>query len=158
MRTLVVITALLGALVLAVSAFAVIPRARASFTGMNKSEKPINGFRPNVTFNVTANGRTLTKFEFETLGCFGIGRFPAGVDPYSESQWRVAKVPVGKLGNFNAVVRPVLLLPDGTKMVARIKGTFAKPDQTAGTITYTMSINGSACGPRTIKFNARVAS
>ena len=24
------------------------------------------------------------------------------------------------------------------------------------TITYTMSINGSTCGPRTIKFNAKV--
>jgi hypothetical protein len=155
MRPLVVITALLGALVLAASALAVMPRARASFTGVNSSEKPINGFRPTVTFRVSPNGRVLTNFEFQTLGCFGIGRFPAGVDPYAESTWRVKTVAVGRLGTFAAKVKPVLLFPDGTKMTATIAGTFAKPDQTTGTIIYRMSINGSVCGPRTLKFTGR---
>jgi hypothetical protein len=157
MRTLVLSTAVLTALALAASSLAVMPRARASFTGVNLSEKPVNGFRPTVRFTVTANGKTLRNFEFQTLGCFGVGNFAVGVDPYAEMPWKVASIPVGKLGTFTATkVKPKTAFPDGIKMTATITGKFAKTDQTTGTISYSMSQYGATCGPKKLKFNAKV--
>ena len=44
----------------------------------------------------------LRNFVFETLGCFGSGAFPVGVDPYFESPWRVKAIPVNKKGVYSA--------------------------------------------------------
>jgi hypothetical protein len=159
MRIVVAVTAFAGVLVLTASALAVMPRARSSFEGLNTTEKRINGYRPEVTFTVTASGRELRKFMFETIGCFGIGSFPIGVNPYAESQWQSpTKILVGKLGSFTMKVRPTSAFAEGAKMVATISGSFTSPGVAVGKVVYSMTQNGSGCGPKTIKFKAAVTT
>src|SRR5262249_50961373 len=54
--------------------------------------KKVNGFSDVVTFVVRP--KSLMNFSFGTLGCFGYGNFPAGVDPFSTSLASIGTVPM----------------------------------------------------------------
>src|SRR3954462_915402 len=99
MRTIVASAALAAVLALTASALAAAPAAKKVFKGTT-SEHAINGFKPSVTFKTGTGGLTIQGFVFETLGCFGSGSFPVGVDPFVESPWRIASIPIGKTGTF----------------------------------------------------------
>src|SRR5205085_4786123 len=90
-----VLTTTLAAVAAATGA---LPRAGARYTGPTNS-KVVNGFGNTVTF--LAGARSLKRFSFGTLGCFGYGTFPVGVDPYSTSIAQLPKtVPVTAKGTF----------------------------------------------------------
>src|SRR5436305_11395684 len=110
----------------AVSAAAgALPRSGARYTGPTNS-KVVNGFGNTVTF--LAGSRTLKRFSFGTLGCFGYGTFPVGVDPYSTSLAQVQKlVPVTATGAF-AITSTAASWSGGdatTKLKVTINGTFS---------------------------------
>jgi hypothetical protein len=154
MRKLVVVAAFAGSLLLATSAFAVAPRARATFLG-STSEKAINGYRGTVSFKVASSGRQLSKFTFETLGCFGHGRFPAGVDPYAETPWVVPTIVAAKNGSFTLTkVKATSTNAMGAAIIATITVSFKSASAATGKIVYTMKQDGATCGPATIRFNA----
>ena len=108
-----------------------VPGQKASFTGVT-SERPINGFRATVTFKIGLGGRTVRSFVFQTLGCFGTGAFPVGVDPYAETSWHVTSIPIGATGVFAAKVVPTTTTPDAGKMTATISGTFTARARSPG--------------------------
>src|SRR5436189_2496295 len=89
----------------AAAASAALPHPGARYTGPTSS-KVVNGFGNTVTF--LAGSRSLKRFSFGTLGCFGYGTFPVGVDPYSTSLAQVQKlVPVTARGTFAIPSTPV---------------------------------------------------
>ena len=96
MRRLIVTTSAAAALVFAASALAVLPSQRSVFKGVT-SEHAVNGFKPTIQF-VAQPGGKLTNFVFQTLGCFGSGQFPVGVDPFAEMPWRLPKITVPATG------------------------------------------------------------
>src|SRR5262249_38210651 len=76
-RKLMIALALTMALGVVAAASAALPHAGARYTGPTNS-KVVNGFGNTVTF--LAGARSLKRFSFGTLGCFGYGTFPVGVD------------------------------------------------------------------------------
>lgn len=153
MRTLIVTAATAGSLVLAASALAVLPTQKAKFYGVT-SEHAVNGYKAGVTFTAPAGGRTLNGFVFETLGCFGTGTFPVGVDPFAASPWRVAKIPVGKTGVYSAKVNATSTALNAGKLTATISGSFTSTKTMTGKITFSQDQLGATCGPQTVKFTA----
>jgi hypothetical protein len=153
MRTLVV-TAIAGAaLVLTAAALAVLPTQRTIFKG-ETSERAVNGYKPVVRFTSLSGGRQIKFFYFETLGCFGHGRFPVGTDPYSENPWRLTAIPVSKDGTYSAKVKGTGLSPDAGTMAATVTGSFTSASNATGKITFSQAQEGATCGPRTVKFSA----
>jgi hypothetical protein len=153
MRRLIVTTALVGSLVLAASALAALPAKRSIFKGVT-SEHKVNGYKPTVQFTVPAGGRFLRNFVFQTLGCFGSGAFPVGVDPFIETPWRVKSVPVGKTGAYSATVKATSPTPDSGNLTATISGSFRGAKKVVGKIAFSQVQSGAECGPRTVKFIA----
>jgi hypothetical protein len=153
MRTLVAVTAIAATLTLAGSAPATLPGQKASFSGVT-SERAINGFRATVTFKIGIGGRTVRSFVFQTLGCFGTGAFPVGVDPYAETSWRVNSMPVSATGVFSAKVTPTTTTPGAGKMAATISGTFNTARKVTGKFVFSQAQNGGECGPQTVRFTA----
>ena len=90
MRRFIVIGSAVAALVCAVSAFAAVPSQRTVFKGVT-SEHAVNGYKPTIQF-VAQPGGTITNFVFQTLGCFGSGTFPVGVDPFAETPWKLPRI------------------------------------------------------------------
>src|SRR3954447_2358739 len=152
MRRAIVGTAVAVSLVVAASAVASLPTKRTKFNGVT-SEHAINGYHATVAFTAPAGGRTLGNFVFETVGCFGSGQFPVGVDPYIENPWRVTKIPVGGTGAYSAKVKPVGSSTDAGTMTATITGTLSATSA-AGKITFSQVQGAADCGPRTVKFTA----
>jgi hypothetical protein len=154
MRKLAITLAVFSTLGLAAAAWAVHPVAGA-FAGKT-SLHPINGFPDLVTFKASANGLSLTKFQFGSLGCFGNGSFPVGTDPYGDptAEGMVKTVPLTTKGTFLLTTKPVFPGADGTVTKATIKGTFTNAKAVSGTITISQSYNGDTCGPTTMKFTA----
>jgi hypothetical protein len=154
MRTIVAMTALAAVLAVSAVAGAAVPVAKKTFKGTT-SEHAINGFKPAITFRTGAGGHSMRSFVFETLGCFGTGAFPVGVDPFVESPWRIASIAVGKTGAFNlAKVRATSTAPDAGSMTATVTGSFTSTTKVAGKITFNQSQDGANCGPQTVKFAA----
>jgi hypothetical protein len=153
MRKFVVVTAIIGGLVCAAAALAVLPVSSKSFTGVT-SERPINGFRASVTFKTSVGGRTVRNFVFETLGCFGHGAFPLGVDPFAETVWRVKTIQVSPKGDLSAKVTPRTTTLDAGTMTATISGKFSSPTRLEGKVTFSQEQSGAECGPETVKFAA----
>jgi hypothetical protein len=110
MRKLVITLAALSTLALAAVAGAALPTTGA-FAGTT-SLRPINGFNDVITFNAASTGKTLRKFQFGTLGCFGTGAFPIGTDPYGapEARATIKSVIVAQNGSFIATSKQ--MLPD----------------------------------------------
>ena len=115
----------------------------------------INGFSDIVTFNVTGGGKFVKKFTFGTLGCFGIGSFPVGTDPYGDptNTGVIASIPVTK-GAFKYTTKLKLPESEGTVTTALVQGSFTSSRAVSGTITISQSDNGDTCGPSKMKFTA----
>lgn len=153
MRRLIVSSAVAASLVLTASTFAALPSQKAKFNGVT-NEHPINGYKATVTFTSPAGGRFLKNFVFQTLGCFGVGSFPVGVDPFIEMPWRVASIPVSTTGSYTLKASPTSTAPDAGKMVATISGSFTSASTITGKITFSQAQSGATCGPKTVKFTA----
>ncbi len=154
MRKLATTLALTATLALAAAAGAALPTSGA-FAGKT-SLRPINGFPDLVTFVSAKSGHVLRKFTFGTLGCFGTGAFPVGVDPYGmpESIGAMPLVKVSPKGTFVLTAKPKFAGSDGTVTTATIKGRFVNRKVVKGTITISQLQNGDKCGPSTMKFTA----
>jgi hypothetical protein len=157
MRKLVVTTAILGSLVFAASALALLPTQRSKFNGQT-SEHPINGYFATVAFTVPAGGSKLSNFNFETIGCFGVGQYPVGVDPFFETPWHVTAIPVSTKGVYSAKVAATSPASDAGKMTATISGSFMNAQKVTGKITFSQSQSGATCGPKTVTFSATTGS
>ena len=154
MRKLAITLALSTTLALAASALAALPTPGA-FAGKT-SLRNVNGFPDVVTFVAAKNGLTLKKFTFGTLGCFGTGAFPVGVDPYGRpaSVGTVASVPLTTTGTFTLTATPKFIETDGVVTTAIIKGSVVNSKSIKGTITISQNSSGDKCGPATMKFTA----
>jgi hypothetical protein len=157
MRTEIVTAAMMGTVILTASALAVPAKPSVVFMGVT-SERPINGYKATVRFAAPAGRRVLRNFVFETLGCFGSGAFPVGVDPYFESPWRVKAIPVNKKGVYSAKVTATSPAADSGTLTATIKGSFRGARKAIGKITFSQEQGGAECGPQTIKFTAVVST
>jgi hypothetical protein len=157
MRRLTGIAAFMLALAVAASAIAALPATRASFGGIT-SEKKINGFSGVVTFTAGKNGRSLNGFAFQTLGCFGVGPEPTGVDPFVLQAWSVKSVPVSVHGTVLATVTMTSKSEHpGDTMNVTIKAAYRNKKKLNGTLKInleTQSSNGATCGPYTLRFDA----
>jgi hypothetical protein len=153
MRKLAITLAVLTALTLAVSAWATVVPSNGPFAGKTALH-PINGFSDIVTFNVSG-GKALKKFTFATLGCFGVGAFPVGTDPYGDptNTGVVASIPVKK-GAFKYTTKLKLPEAGATVTTALVQGSFTSSKAVSGTITISQSDNGDTCGPSKMKFTA----
>lgn len=155
MRKLTIVLLLASALGAAAAAAATLPHAGARYTGPTNS-KVVNGFGNTVTF--LAGARSLKRFSFGTLGCFGYGTFPVGVDPYSTSIAQLAKlVPVTSKGTFAVAPTPARWNggDPATKLKVRISGAFKSATAASGTIWITETgPNGGSCGPVKMTFTA----
>jgi hypothetical protein len=156
MRKLIIALVLTTTLSSAAAAAAALPHPGARYTGPTNS-KLVNGFGNTVTF--LAGSRSLRGFSFGTLGCFGYGTFPVGVDPYATSLAQLAKVvPVTAKGTF-AVTAAAANWSGGdasTKLKVTISGTFSSSSAAKGTIWVTETgANGGSCGPIKMTFVAK---
>jgi hypothetical protein len=156
MRKLAITLAVTTTLGLSAAAGAALP-VNGPFAAAS-SLKPINGFRALVTFTSASGGKSLKKFTFETLGCFGVsGFYPAGTDPYGDptsSALVKTAIPVSVKGAFNVTTTPVFADAQDTVTTAVIQGTFVSSKSAVGTITLTQTSKGDKCGPQKIKFTA----
>ncbi len=137
------------------TAAAVMPHVGVRFTGPT-SAKTVNGFGDTVTF---LTGRTtLKRFSFGTLGCFGYGSFPVGVDPYGISIAQLTKsVPLSATGAFKitSVAATYSGADESIKLKASVVGQFSSPTSAKGTITLVETgANGGSCGPVKMTFTA----
>jgi hypothetical protein len=134
-----------------------LPHAGAHYTGPTSS-KVVNGFGNSVTF--LAGTKSLKRFSFGTLGCFGYGTFPVGVDPYATSLAQLpAAVPVTAKGAFsvNSVVASWNGGDPGMKLKVTLSGTFTSAAAAKGTIWVSESnANGGTCGPVKMTFVAKI--
>jgi len=156
-RKLIIALALTTTLAAVAAATAALPRAGARYTGPTNS-KVVNGFGNSVTF--LTGSRSLRRFSFGTLGCFGYGTFPVGVDPYSTSLAQVTKlIPVTATGTFSIPSTPASWNGGdaSTKLKVSVKGAFSSTTAAAGTIWVTETgANGGACGPVKMTFVAKL--
>jgi hypothetical protein len=139
------------------AAAAALPRAGARYTGPTNS-KMVNGFGNEVTF--LAGTKSLKRFSFGTLGCFGYGTFPVGVDPYSTSLAQLPNpVPVTAKGTFAITSSPASWNggDPGTKLKVTVSGLFTSATAAKGTISITETAgNGGSCGPIKMTFVAKL--
>ena len=153
-----------GAVVLASAAVAAAahPKDGAHFAGTELAAGEINGFKPPVTFTVSANGKELTNVRYSTLGCLGAGGFRPGVDYYTmpDSIIKVGTVNVQPSGSFSVTgvksdfVHPALTIATTTKL----SGSFTSATAAHGTIVFTqkeLGANNFSCGPVTVSFKAK---
>jgi hypothetical protein len=156
MRKLAITLAALSTLAVAAVAGAALP-THGAFAGTT-SLRPINGFSDIVTFNAALTGKTLKKFQFGTLGCFGTGAFPVGTDPYGqpEALATIKSITIGTNGTFTVTSKQMLPgAPNNTMTTAVVTGTFTTPTKLSGTIQISQSSNGDVCGPTKMKFTAQ---
>ncbi len=156
-------TLVVGAVVLTVasSALAAHPKRGSHFKGTD-SASPINGFPAPVSFAVSANGKTLSKFRFSTLGCFGAGGFRPGIDYYTQPEAivEVGKVKVSGNGSFSVSGAAFVRSSHGIKTTTTttVRGSFTSPSAASGSITFSQKDTGkftSQCGPGTLTFTAK---
>ena len=118
--------------------------------------KKVNGFSDTVTFVVRP--KSLRNFSFGTLGCFGYGNFPVGVDPFSTSLATVYSVPLTVNGAFS--IKAAKASYGGgdvsTKLFVTVTGQFTTPTSATGTITLTETgANAATCGPSKMNFTVQ---
>jgi hypothetical protein len=158
-RKLIIALAATMALAAAGAAAAALPHAGARYSG-STSSKVVNGFGNTVTF--LAGARTLKRFSFGTLGCFGFGTFPVGVDPYATSIAQLPKqVPVTAKGTFavSAVTASWNGGDPGMQLKVTVTGAFTSATAAKGTIAITESNgNGGTCGPAKMTFVAKLGA
>jgi hypothetical protein len=156
-RKLITALVLTTTLASVAAATAALPRPGARYTGPTNS-KMVNGFGNSVTF--LAGSRTLKRFSFGTLGCFGYGTFPVGVDPYATSLAQLPKlIPVTAKGAFSITSTPASWSGGdaSTHLKVAVTGTFTSATAASGTIWVTETgANGGSCGPVKMTFVAKV--
>jgi len=156
-RKLIIALVLTTTLSAVTAATGALPRAGARYTGPTSS-KVVNGFGNSVTF--LAGAKSLRRFSFGTLGCFGYGTFPVGVDPYSTSIAQLPKaVPVTAKGAFSVTSEAANWNggDSGMKLKVTLTGTFSSTTAAKGTILVSESNgNGGTCGPLKMTFVAKV--
>ena len=156
MRKLMTALALTTMLTVVAAASAALPHPGARYTGPTNS-KVVNGFGNTVTF--LAGARSLKRFSFGTLGCFGYGTFPVGVDPYSTSLAQLPmSVPVTAKGTFAVTSTPANWSggDSDTKLKVSVVGTFSSATAAKGTISVTETGANGSCGPVKMTFVAKV--
>lgn len=154
MRKLAITLAVTGTLVFVAVAGAAVP-THGAFAGTT-SLRRINGFDDLVTFSASTTGKTLRKFQFGTLGCFGTGAFPVGVDPYGDPTAIATIKTITVLPNGTFTVTSKQTLPGSTIVTtAIVQGKFTTSKAVSGTITVSQSNNGDTCGPTKMKFSAQ---
>jgi hypothetical protein len=139
----------------AAAATAALPRAGARFTGPT-SAKMVNGFGDTVTF--VAGTKTLKGFSFGTLGCFGYGTFPVGVDPYAISLAQLKPIPLTAKGTFAITSAQASYNAGdaGIKLLVSVAGQFTSATAAKGTILVTeKAANGGTCGPAKMTFTVK---
>jgi hypothetical protein len=158
-RKLIIALVSTTTLIAVAAAAAALPRSGARYTGPTNS-KVVNGFGNTVTF--LAGAKSLKRFSFGTLGCFGYGTFPVGVDPYATSLAQVPKaVPVTAKGTFSIKGTPVSWSggDEALKLKVTITGSFSSATSASGTILVSESNgNGGSCGPVKMTFVAKVGA
>lgn len=160
MRSLAVLLVAAVALAGAASALAAHPKKNARFTGIVIGPE-INGFKPPVTFRVSANGKTLTAFTYSTLGCFSEGGFRPGVDYYTkpEALVKLGNLKVSSAGNFKAssVVSVYKGVGGSTTTTSTVNGSFTSPTAVTGSLTFTekLSRGGAKCNSTPLDFTAK---
>jgi hypothetical protein len=154
MRKLAITLAGLTTLALAAAAYAALPQ-KGPFAGKTGLHS-INGFVDLVTFTASPNGKSLRKFTFGTLGCFGHGSYPVGTDPYADptNTALMKTIPVDANGTFTLKGIATLADPQGIVTTATVTGAFTSTSAVSGTITLSQTDNGDACGPQKMKFSA----
>jgi hypothetical protein len=158
-----VVALLVGIAVLmtAVVAIAAQPKKGAHFVGTIPGSG-INGFKPPVTFTVSPNGKSLTRFTYSTFGCFGAGGFRPGIDYYTKPNAiiKVGTVKVSGSGHFSAtgavwVYRGSVVT---TTTTTKVRVSFTGSKSASGTMTFTQKLSGQdkgSCGPATLPFTAK---
>jgi hypothetical protein len=138
------------------AAAATLPHAGVRFTGPT-SAKPVNGFGDSVTFVVGT--KSLKRFSFGTLGCFGYGHFPVGVDPYGISLAQLTTtVPMKATGAFSITSAAATYAggDESTKLKVTVTGQFSSASAVKGLISVVETgQNGASCGPVKMTFTAR---
>ena len=156
MRRLMIALGMTTTLVVVAAASAALPHPGARYTGPTNS-KVVNGFGNTVTF--LAGARSLKRFSFGTLGCFGYGTFPVGVDPYSTSLAQLpTSVPVTANGTFAVTAAPANWNGGdaSTKIKVSVVGAFSSATAAKGTITVTEIGENGSCGPVKMTFVAKL--
>jgi hypothetical protein len=154
MRKLTITLAVMSTLAFAALAGASLP-SHGAFAGKT-SLRPINGFSDLVTFSASPTGKALRKFQFGTLGCFGTGAFPVGVDPYGDPTAIATIKTIAVLPNGSFTVTTKQTLPGSTIMTtAIVQGKFTTSKAVNGTIAVSQSNQGDTCGPTKMKFSAQ---
>lgn len=157
MRKLIIALALTTTLATVAAATAALPRPGARYTGPTNS-KMVNGFGNSVTF--LAGSRSLKRFSFGTLGCFGYGTFPVGVDPYATSLAQLPKlIPVTAKGTFTIPATAASWSggDPSTHLKVSVTGSFTSATVASGTILVTETgANGGSCGPVKMTFTAKL--
>jgi hypothetical protein len=158
-RKLTIALVLTMTLLAVAAATAALPRPGARYTGPTNS-KVVNGFGNTVTF--LAGAKTLKRFSFGTLGCFGYGTFPVGVDPYSTSIAQLPKaVPLTAAGAFTVKSEVASWNggDSGMKLKVSLTGAFSSATAAKGTIVISESNgNGGTCGPQKMTFVAKLGA
>jgi hypothetical protein len=154
MRKLAITLAVTTTLALAAVAYAALPQ-KGPFAGKT-ALRPINGFSDLVTFTAPSGGKSLKKFTFGTLGCFGHGSYPIGTDPYADptNTALMKTITVAANGTFTLKGLATLADPEGIVTTATITGKFTSPTAVSGVITISQTDNGDTCGPQKMKFTA----
>ena len=145
----------------AAAAVAAHPKKGSHFAGAT-SEAPINGFKAPVTFAVSSNGKTLSKFAYSSLGCFGSGGFRPGVDYFTQPSAIVKVGTVTVSGSVHFSVMGIVFAYSShgvkTTTTTKVTGSFTSSKAASGTITFTQNDTGaytSSCGPTTLQFTAK---
>jgi hypothetical protein len=151
----------LAALTTAAAAIAAHPKKGSHFAGTD-SAAPINGFKAPVTFTVSPNGKTLSRFAYATLGCFGAGGYQPGVDYYTQPSAiiKVGTVKVSGSGRLSVSGHVFVYSSHGVKTTTttKVSGSFTKSTAASGSITFSQKDTGayrSSCGPATLRFTAK---
>lgn len=145
------------------SAMAAHPRAGRIYAGAT-SAPAFNGFSPVASFTVSANGKKLLHFLYQSFGCFGSGGVGTpGVDyflqPFNER--KLGAIAVTSKGKFTLGSRRTSYSSHGFKTVttSTVSGHFKSRDKAVGEIIYRQKEIGpngsaSACGPAKVTFTA----
>ena len=159
MRKLIIALALTTMLGAAGAAASALPHVGARFTGPTSAKK-VNGFGDKVTF--VAGAKSLKGFSFGTLGCFGYGTFPVGVDPYGTSLAQLRQsIPMTPQGVFSVTSAKVSWSGGDatTKLKVTVNGQFKSSTTATGTISIIETgANGGSCGPAKMTFNVKLGN
>jgi hypothetical protein len=150
MRVAVAVLACAGLLAGAATALAAHPKKNAHFNG-SFSFTGVNGFKPAVSFNVSKDGKAVTHFTFQTLGCFGAGGFKQGVNYYAKPDAIIhvaGSFKVSSSGRFSAtgVVWKFTAFGVTTTTTTTLSGAFTNAKSASGTVKFAQKMSGKVTG------------